>query len=113
MTLVEFEKQIITAAVASSICDIPIVVRVTPTAIKLRIGITNGDFVDAFHNEQTGTTAYALIRGTERIFGADNAGGWHIHPFVDPTRHDPSSAPITFVDFVAEIERRSSQNTRT
>ncbi len=110
MTLEEFERRIITVAVASSICDIPIVVRLTPTAIKLRIGITNGDFVDAFHNEHTGTTAHALIRGAERIFGADNAGGWHMHPFVDPNRHDPISVPITFADFVAEIERESSRN---
>ena len=105
MTLEEFERRIMTVAVASPICDIPVVVRLTSTAIKLRIGVLNGHFMDAFYNEQTGTTAYALIRGTERIFGADNAGGWHVHPFADPIRHDPLSAEITFADFMIEIEQ--------
>jgi len=65
-----------------------------------------GGFVEAFYNEQTGTLAYALIRQGQRAFGADNTGGWHVHPFDGPERHDPLSAAMSFAEFVAEIERR-------
>lgn len=106
MTLFEFERQIFAVALASPVCDVPVVVRVTPTSIKLRIEIATGGFIDIFYNEQTGTTAFALIRYGKRIFGADNTGGWHIHPLENPSRHDPLVTPMSFVDFVAEIELR-------
>jgi hypothetical protein len=105
MTLDEFQRQVFMAASASPICDIPLVWRLTSTSIKLRIEIASGGFVDAFFNEQTGTTAFALIRQGMRVFGADNTGGWHIHPFEDPSRHDPLADPMTFGEFVAHIER--------
>ena len=80
MTLLDFENQVANAAIASSICDIPRVVRLSSTAIKLRVEITSGDFIDAFYNEETNTTAYALIRQGQRVFGADNTGdGIFIH----------------------------------
>jgi hypothetical protein len=78
----------------------------TPAAIGLRPEVTTGGFIDAFFNEQTGTTAFALIREGERIFGADNTGGWHVHPFADPDRHDLLPEPMSFAEFVAEIERQ-------
>ena len=87
----------------SPICDIPRVVRLSSTAIKLRIELPNGDFIDAFYNEETDTTAYALIRQGQRVFGADNTGGWHVHPFTNPTRHDKLVDAMSFADFVAEI----------
>ncbi len=104
MTLDEFQRQVHSVAAASPICDIPLVWRLTSTSIKLRIEIASGGFVDAFFNEQTGTTAFALIRRGVRVFGADNTGGWHVHPFDDPTRHDPLADPMTFGEFVAYIE---------
>lgn len=67
--------------------------------------MTAGGYIDAFHNEQTGTTAYALIDKGQRIFGADNTGGWHYHPFHDPTRHEPLADAMTFAVFVAQIEQ--------
>lgn len=105
MTLADFEQAIFATALRSSACDIPSVVRLTATGIKLRIQITVGSYIDAFYNEQTGTTAYALIDKGQRIFGADNTGGWHYHPFHDPTRHDPLTDAMTFAEFVAQIER--------
>jgi hypothetical protein len=104
MTLDEFQRQVYSAAAASPICDIPLVWRLTSTSIKLRIEIASGGFIDAFFNEQTGTAAFALIRRGARVFGADNTGGWHVHPFEDPTRHDPLANPMTFGEFVATIE---------
>ncbi|MCB0062084.1 MAG: hypothetical protein KDE19_08220 [Caldilineaceae bacterium] len=106
MTLAEFEEQVFAVALVSSICDIPSVVRLTATAIKLRIETNVGDYIDAFYNKQTGTTAYALIDGGKRIFGADNTGGWHQHPFHDPTRHDPIASAMTFAEFIAKIEHQ-------
>ncbi len=105
MTLVEFEQQVFAVAMASSICDIPIVCRLTPTSINLRVNVTTGGFIDAFYNEQTGTTAFALIRQDRRVFGADNTGGWHIHPFVNPDRHDSLPGAISFAEFVSEVEQ--------
>jgi hypothetical protein len=106
MTLLEFERDAFAAALASPICDIPAVRRLTPTSISMRIHVTSGGFIDAFYNEQTGTMAFALIRHGQRAFGADNTGGWHVHPFVEPDRHDPLPDPMAFADFVAEIERQ-------
>ncbi len=106
MTLDDFEQQIFTVAVASPICGIPVVRRLTSTAINLRVSVTTGDLIDAFYNEHTGTTAFALIRQGQRAFGADNTGGWHIHPFDDPDRHDPLPGAMSFAEFVAEVERQ-------
>lgn len=106
MTLVEFEQEIFTVALSSSVCDIPVVRRLTPSAINLRINTTSGDFIDAFYNEQTGTMAFALIRAGRRIFGADNTGSWHYHPFAHPDQHIVLPNPMSFAEFVAEIERQ-------
>jgi hypothetical protein len=62
MTLLEFEHGVFAAALSSPICDIPAVRRVTPTSISMRIYVAGGGFIDAFYNEQTGTTAFASIR---------------------------------------------------
>ncbi len=89
MTLIEFEQQVFATAMNSSLCGVPFVRRLTVTSISLRIGLTTGDFIDVFYNEQTGTTAFALIRHGLRAFGADSTGGWHIHPFANPEQHVP------------------------
>jgi hypothetical protein len=67
-----------------------------------------GGFIDVFYNEQTGTTAFALIQQNRRVFGADNTGGWHVHPFRDPSLHIALSQLMSFVDFLAEIESQFS-----
>ena len=94
----------------SSICDVPSVRRLTLTAINLRVPITTGGFVDAFYNAQTGTMAFAFIRRGQRVFGADNTGGWHVHPFASPGRHDPLPEPMAFAAFRGELARRASVN---
>jgi len=106
MTLVEFEQEIFAVALTSPICDIPAVRRLTPSSINLRINISSGGFIDAFYNEQSGTMAFALIRAGHRIFGADNTGGWHNHPFAHPDQHVVLPNPMSFAEFVAEIERQ-------
>jgi hypothetical protein len=106
VTLVEFEQQVFAVALNSPICGVPLVRRLTPTSINLRLSVIGGGFIDVFYNEQTGTTAYTLVRPSRRAFGADNTGGWHVHPFDDPDRHASLPGPMSFAEFVAEIERR-------
>lgn len=105
MTLADFIQQVHTVAATSPICGIPVVRRLMPTSLNLRVPLTIGGFVEVFYNEQTGTTAYALIQGDQRVFGVDNTGGWHIHPFDEPARHDSLPDEMSFADFIAAIER--------
>jgi hypothetical protein len=106
VTLNEFEQDVFAVALASRVCGIPIVRRLTASSITLRLDVSTGGFVDAFYNEQTGTLGFALVRDAQRVFGADNTGGWHVHPFADPDRHEPLSGAMSFAEFVAEIERQ-------
>lgn len=105
MTLIEFERDIYAVVAVSPICDIPTIRRLTSTSINFRVNVTLGGFIDAFYNAYTGTVAFAWIYGGQRAFGADNTGGWHIHPFEDPEYHQALSEPMTFADFVARLER--------
>ena len=104
MTLVQFERSVFAVAAASPSCGIPLIRRLMPTSINLRVPVAIGGFVDIFYNEETGTTAYALIQSGQRVFGVDTTGGWHVHPFDAPARHDPLSGPMSFAEFIAEIE---------
>ncbi len=106
MTLVEFERTIYAVVAASPICGVPLVRRLTATSINVRIDVVSGGFIDAFYNEETDTTAYTWIQRNRRVFGADNTGGWHPHPFHAPERHFALSGPMTFQDFVAAIEQQ-------
>lgn len=106
MILAKFERQVFSAAMASPACGIPLLRHLTATSINLRVDVTMGGFIDAFHNEQTDTTAFALIQQDRRVFGADNTGGRHVHPFENPDRHEFISGPLSFAQFIAEIERK-------
>lgn len=68
--------------------------------VKARFKL-NDKFIDVFYNSQTGTTAYNLIAGGKRIFGADNTGGWHIHPRDKPDSHRKSGS-TSFEDFLKD-----------
>ena len=105
MTLVEFGRQVSAVAAASPICGVPLLRRLTPTSVNLRLDMGTGDFIDVFCNQQTDTLAYAVIHDGKRIFGADNTGGWHIHPWHWPTGHEALPEPMSFDAFVKAIER--------
>lgn len=66
--------------------------------VKARFGLNNR-FIDIFYNSQTGTTAYSLIEGSQRIFGTDNTGGWHLHPKDKPDSHRKCN-PVSFEKFL-------------
>ncbi|MFQ5751528.1 MAG: hypothetical protein ACE5HI_05975 [bacterium] len=56
------------------------------------------NFTDIFYNEETGTTALALIEKGKRIFGADNTGDWYLHPFDNPEDHQSMHTPMSAKD---------------
>lgn len=62
-------------------------------AISLRIQITESTFIDVYFNIDSERLDFTTIRGEQRIFGYDNAGGWHYHPKEDPERHEPCPKP--------------------
>jgi hypothetical protein len=63
-------------------------------------------FVDVYYNQKTGTTTFAHIHRTRRVFDADNKYGlWHWHPREDPTQHVPSDHEIPFEEFLKGIEK--------
>ncbi len=64
-----------------------------------------GYFIEVFYNTATGKVSFALIREGNRIYGKDNAkSGWHMHPKDAPDTHVPCQ-PVTFSQFLAEVER--------
>ncbi|HEY4688825.1 MAG TPA: hypothetical protein VIK33_05910 [Anaerolineae bacterium] len=104
MTLEAFESQVTSTCAVS-----PIVISVSIVAagvawLCLRAHLSAGSFVDAFYNEATGRTSFALIKDGHRIFGADNTGRWHWHPFEAPDSHAPASESVAFDDFLNRIE---------
>lgn len=106
MTIRDFLHGIYAVAASSPICGIPAIRRLSASAINLRIPVSSGQFIDAFFNEQTGRTAFAFIENEKRLFGADNTGGWHVHPFDDPEQHEALKEPMNFLEFIELIEAR-------
>ncbi len=75
MTLDEFENQVISACASSPAVMGVSVFGIGITWIRLRAYLADGSILDAFYNEMTRKTAFAVIKGEQRIFGADNTGG--------------------------------------
>lgn len=57
--------------------------------LKGRIFLKKGRFLQIYYNESTGTTAFALIEKTKRLWGIDydKVRGWHLHPIENPDSH--------------------------
>jgi len=105
MTLDEFENHVSSLCVASSLVSSMAISAAGLTWIRLRAYLViEGIFIDIFYNEVNGKTSYALIQDNRRIFGADNTGGWHWHPFNSPDSHHFADTPIGFQEFMREVE---------
>lgn len=61
--------------------------------LKIRISFKEGLFMDIYYNSANNRTDYALIEHGKRVFGCDNLGGWHIHPFENPQEHKRCDEP--------------------
>lgn len=64
-----------------------------PLRLKMRIMLSPDLFIDVFYSVRTQRIDFALIKERERIFGIDNLGGWHRHPFGEVERHRPIREP--------------------
>lgn len=70
--------------------------------LRARMELTRG-FIDVYRNFETGTTAYAWVVDEERVYGADNTGGWHRHPIETPDDHVDCD-PVDLPSFVRQVE---------
>lgn len=61
--------------------------------ISLRIQISEGLFIDVYYNAENGRLDFTTIKNKQRIFGYDNVGEWHYHPFKNPEQHRPCPKP--------------------
>jgi hypothetical protein len=104
LTLESFQNQVSAACVASSIVTGVSTIASGVTWLQLRAYLLDGSFIDTFFNEATGRISFALIKDNRRIFGADNTGDWHWHPFESPDDHISSNEAISFDDFMRQIE---------
>ena len=104
ISLEEFEHKVIATCSNSAVVQSAAVFELKPSWIRLRIFLINETFVDVFYSEGTGKTSYAQIKNGKRIFGADNAGGWHWHPYDDPDQHLASVNEIRFEEFLQQVE---------
>ncbi len=71
--------------------------------LKVRVYLLKNLFINVFYNDHTKRIAFALIKNERRVFGADNTGGWHMHPVENPEEHRPSS-PVSFGEFLKLVE---------
>jgi len=72
--------------------------------VKGRVLLENDRFLQVYFNEQTGTTAYALIEDEHRLWGVDydSLRGWHEHPLNRSAQHCDVS-PMTPRDVVEAL----------
>ena len=109
VTVDDFQRQVFSDAYRSAICDSPVIELSTKRRIKIHIDLFVGGFVEAYYNQQTETVSYVLIRNGQRVFSADNTGGWHLHPFDDPSAHMPTTdgCAVLFAEFLDAIDRQT------
>ena len=67
--------------------------------VKIRVYLIKDLFIDVFYNADTERVSYSLIKSQNRIFGVDNTGNWHTHPFNEPVKHI-SCSPLSFDAFI-------------
>lgn len=69
---------------------------------KIRADIDADTFIVVFYNAETSRYSYVLIKDNKRIFGIDNARGWHIHPFENPESHLETN-PVSLAEFLETL----------
>jgi hypothetical protein len=84
--------------------------RTEAVVVKGRVVLENERFLQVYFNEQTGTTAFALIEDEQRIWGADydSLRGWHVHPPDHPDEHQDVD-PMTPDEVVEALEEAWDQ----
>ena len=86
----------------------------TDSTLSLRLYIRQGLYVHAFIGEMTNSLYFALIEGSQRIFGIDHEGGhWHLHSFEAPHKHDffdEGLGPKPLLAFLSKAEKVLVEN---
>lgn len=72
--------------------------------LDARISLEDG-FISIYRNFETGKVAFAWIIDEERVYGADNTGGWHVHPFSNPEDHQNSSK-VSLEEFMTKVSEK-------
>jgi hypothetical protein len=103
LTLREAYRHIVDTSAQS-----PVVIGIEPLlleepVLKLRVHLGASLFIDVFLNAETSKTSCTLIKDAQRIFGADNTRGWHLHPCGSPESHCPCDA-MSFASFLRQVE---------
>jgi hypothetical protein len=81
--------------------------RTEAVVVRGRVQLEHGRFLQVYFNEDTGTTAFALIEDGERIWGIDydDLRGWHEHPVSHPDQHRDTQ-PMTPSEVVEQLAKR-------
>lgn len=61
--------------------------------IYLRAVIEGETFIDIYLNKDTARQDFSLIHKDRRLFGYDNLGDWHRHPYEDVKKHEVCEQP--------------------
>jgi hypothetical protein len=108
LTWREAYQRIVTACAQSAVVTGIEPLLLDEPMLKLRAHLGALAFVDVSFNAETGKTSFALIQNRQRILGADNTRGWHIHPFDSPESHHPC-AEMSFEDFLRQVEQNKEK----
>ncbi len=74
------------------------------SAKSLKVNLHFGErlFLAVRFNARNGRIDFALIRNEKRIYGCDNLGSWHYHPYENPAQHIPCEPP-TIDSFIQDL----------
>lgn len=104
LTLVQFTQTVRRACDESDLVVSYNVRILDNTILKVRAFLALEAFIDVYFNPVNSNCSFALVRGDQRIYGADNAFiGWHLHPFEEPESHQPCGE-VSFGEFLEMVE---------
>ena len=103
MDVKAFSEELLRALAGSGLFEMVSLQAEGPIA-KGRAQASAGLFPRYYFNEITGTLAFALIRGQERIWGLarDSLRDWHLHPVAAPSTHVPVE-PMSVTEIMARL----------
>jgi len=100
----EFERHLEAVCLELSFVKSMAIFASTESSNLWRVTLSDDSFIDVYYGEITGKISFAHIKDGRRVFGADNAGGWHWHPREAPDSHILSASEITIEEFMKELE---------
>lgn len=91
MTAFDFSKEAVTVCSEYNFIQGIEIQLLDEPVVKIKAVINDDAFINIFYNAKTSKYSFTLIKNNNRIYGADNAKKWHIHPFDDPDSHVASN----------------------